>query len=81
MGGPLGEQRVEVLVNGQKVDYWVLSERCEKEIVLPALPKEDALYTLTFRFPDAASPKELGINEDGRVLGLAFFSMRFSAPR
>ena len=81
VGGPLGEQRVEVLVNGQKVDYWVLSERCEKEIVLPALPKEDALYTLTFRFPDAASPKELGINEDGRALGLAFFSMRFSAPR
>lgn len=47
-------------------------------IYIPAECVQDQSINLTFQFPDAISPKALGVSEDGRELAFALegFSIR-----
>ena len=76
--GKLDRQSVEIYVNGHRAGEWVITEKAFHTEIL-RIPKhlfseaEDTL--IMFKLPDAASPKELGVGESGRVLGLAFSTL------
>jgi hypothetical protein len=77
---PNTKQLVEVVVNKRKSTEWLISEKTSKEIFLPPR-REESIYTVELRLPNATSPKKLGLNEDPRILGLAFHSIVFSEDR
>ena len=71
VSGKLDEQRVEIKLNGQFITTFNLKDTEPKEysIALPssALRRDNIL---TFDLPDAASPQDLNISEDARLLGI-----------
>jgi putative flippase GtrA len=75
------KQDVEVLVNGVPAAKATLTadSKQEFEVQIPksALeePGADQLIKLEFRFPDAARPKDIGINEDTRMLAIGLLSL------
>jgi hypothetical protein len=70
---------IEVFANGSKLGGWQLSfgvEAGELEARVPrALVPEDGHLRITFMIKDPVSPKELGISDDHRRLGLALRKM------
>jgi hypothetical protein len=76
--GKLDQQSIEIYVNGHRAGEWVITEKgFHNEIMrIPGHLFSDADNTLImFKLPNAASPKELGAGEDGRVLGFAFSTL------
>lgn len=71
-------QRVQVLVNGRNVGQWILDEPSFREHRLQ-VGKEAWLNSrinrVTFEFPDAVAPADVGVGPDKRRLGLAFMSL------
>ena len=66
-------QRVDILVNGSQAFSASISERFGTlEFKIPEAAKSDSFkgITMEFRLPDAASPKEMGIGNDERILAL-----------
>ena len=66
-------QRVEIVVNGSQAFSGSISERFGTlEFKMPEAAKSDSFkgITMEFRLPDAASPKEMGIGNDERILAL-----------
>ena len=66
-------QRVDILVNGSQAFSGSISERSGTlEFKIPEAAKSDSFkgITMEFRLPDAASPKEMGIGNDERILAL-----------
>lgn len=49
-----------------------------KQITIPIEYIEEGKLTLKFELPDAISPKEIGMSEDARTLGLAMRSLKIS---
>ncbi len=85
-GEDVDQQRVSVKVNGQQVGElifdqpgtWVSGSLYgfqEKKITIPHDVLKEGIQYLIFELPDAISPKELGISEDGRDLALAVRSI------
>lgn len=78
--GALKSQRIEVTINGQHAFQEEIgtARGTDNPIVIP-LPRatDSGKYTLEFRFPDAVSPKEVGLNEDRRRLGFSFKRVMF----
>lgn len=70
--GKLDQQRMNVKLNGQMLSNLILNkgEPSEYSIPLPAGVLRDK-NILTFELPDAAAPKDLGVSEDTRRLGLS----------
>jgi hypothetical protein len=70
--GKLDQQRLNVKLNGQMVSSLILNkgEPSEYSIPLPAGVLRDK-NILTFELPDAAAPKDLGVSEDTRQLGIS----------
>ena len=71
-------QRMTVSVNAgepQTIEYSALVPSRRVEISLPT--DNPAQLDFHFSFPDAASPHELGINNDARTLGVLMFSIKF----
>ena len=70
-------------VNDNEIPEPVLMDSTVSRFTLPVptryLKKGDNLITL--RLPDASSPKELGISQDARMLGLGVSSVSFSSVR
>ena len=79
----VSEQTVSVMVNGEEIAQWQLTEKgvFQRQLRIPAeLIPAGELFTMTFHLPDAVIPADLGINHpDRRLLGLGFISMTFSA--
>ncbi len=70
----LPNQQVEIQVNDQTVESVSLSNNAKLEI---AVPKEliQRETTVTFRLPNAASPAEMQVSTDDRVIALALRSL------
>ncbi|GHV54309.1 hypothetical protein FACS1894216_14070 [Synergistales bacterium] len=77
LSGALREQRVGVFVNGIHVNNWAIDAPATKELLLSKEQIKGETMTIEFKLPDAASPKELGMNEDGRKLAVAFREILF----
>lgn len=78
--GRLDEQNVIIRVNGREAGRWRIRETGyqTRTLLIPAEWFTGDRIVLTFEFPDAASPAELGLSGDKRILGLAFQSLRLS---
>ena len=79
VSGNLTAQRAEVFVNGTKMEDWSVDKAEEKKLLLPKSLSNDGNFIVTFNLPDAATPRELGINNDMRQLALGFRSVRFGS--
>lgn len=66
-------QRIEVLINGRELTRWEVRERRAQRLQaeIPANWIDSPELMITFRLPDAASPRALGTGGDRRVLGMA----------
>jgi hypothetical protein len=70
----LPTQEIRFIINGHYIESITLTERGMQKIAF-AIPNgilNEGLNSLLFEIPNAATPKELGINEDTRRLGVAF---------
>lgn len=76
--GKHDEQRVNIALNGQRLQILLLKEEAAREDAL-VLPKEILRQknVLTFGLPDAVSPKSVGQGDDTRPLGIAVYWMEF----
>jgi hypothetical protein len=65
--------RVRVLINGTDRGEWKIAKpNDEFKISVPASLDKNGCFVVEFKLTDAASPKDLGINNDERKLSLAF---------
>ena len=73
----LPRQRVLIHVNDQFIGEWVLAERAlrSRSIEVPANFFRDREVVIGFKFPDAATPREMGVNRDVRTLAVRFASI------
>ena len=73
----LPRQRVLVRINDTPVGEWMLAERVLRthSVAIPATHFQENEVVIGFGFPDATSPKELGVNLDVRTLGATFFDV------
>lgn len=70
---------VAVYANDQKIADWQVGNTAPFSAPIPQeLTKAGGKLTLTFKMPKAVSPKELGKNEDPRVLGMCVFNLELS---
>lgn len=72
----LPSQPVEVYANGQKIAEWQVAGKAEFTALIP--PKSEAneaTLKIELKIPKAASPKELGLSDDPRVLGISCFDL------
>jgi hypothetical protein len=76
----LPEQRIILSVNGVIVDEWIerRSRFTSREVRIPAEVVNGSEVNIVFDFPDAASPKSLGLGADKKQLGIALMSVRLS---
>ena len=79
LAGPIKQQRVEIAVNGVNVGTQTLQRAGQVETIRAAIPalKSGAMLTVTLTMPDAAAPKDMGLGDDGRLLGLNVHSLTF----
>jgi hypothetical protein len=72
----LPSQPVELHVNDQKITEWQVGNTAEFTATLPQdLTRAGGPLSITLKTPKAKSPKELGLSQDARVLGVCCFSM------
>ena len=66
-------QRIGVFVNGTQLAEWLVSSYTEQDasVRIPVELAQREELQISFRFPDAASPKALGFGADARILGMA----------
>ena len=78
--GKHDEQRVNVALNGQRLQTLSLKEEAAHEHAL-TLPVEMLRQknVLTFGLPDAASPQSLGEGVESKPLGIAVYWIEFKA--
>lgn len=78
----LPSQPVEVYASNQKVADWQVANTAAFTAEVPAeLTKSGgATLSLELRIPKAASPKSLGMNDDGRILGVCCYSIELTSP-
>lgn len=66
-----GKQHVVLYANDKKIADYDHNGEETKEVTIPVECIGDGELNLRFELPDAKSPKELGMSEDSRILGLA----------
>ena len=72
----LPRERVVVSVGDVEIaNYIARGEEKKKFVIPPACISEDGTVTVTFSFPDAISPRELGLSGDSRRLALRLYSL------
>lgn len=82
--GTLQRQRVAVFVNGVFVQDLSIDGPGEYAVVAEGVSTRDNVLEIGLRYEDAASPAALGLNDDQRVLALAFETLVINllgAPR
>jgi hypothetical protein len=70
-------QRVEVFANKQRIGEWRFASADANELAfrLPGETSDGQPVVLKFRFPDAISPREVGVSDDSRPFGIGIRSM------
>ncbi len=70
----LFHQRVLVHINDEPIGEWILTEKAFQtySIAVPANHFQEKEVVVGFRFPNAAVPKEMGVNSDVRTLAAYF---------
>ena len=73
----LPRQRVLVRINDTPVGEWMLTDRVLQthSVAVPATRFKGNEVVIGFGFPDAASPKEMGVNRDVRTLGAIVYDV------
>lgn len=72
------QQIADIVVNGKVIDRWVFNfpftpDQSQRHTVIPSeLIKENEPLEIVFRIQNPVSPKDIGYNEDPRVLSLNF---------
>ncbi len=62
----------EIYVNGQKIYTFEHNDIFNHDIVIPAdVLSDTGVQTITIETPDAKSPKESGVSDDDRILGIS----------
>ena len=75
-------QPTDVFANGRQIGHWEVAELAEFEATIPAeIAARGGTLALEFRMPRAASPKELGLGEDQRVLALRWYEVNIGTAR
>lgn len=74
----LARQRVEVICGDRVIAEWTITANEPRAFRTPKLPAGPTV--LEFRYPDAASPRELGLSDDGRKLGFGLIAIRGVRP-
>lgn len=71
-------QRMLISVNGSAAQTVEFTPGAPSQIVAIPLPRPaPSELMFTFTFPDAISPKELGLSSDARTLAVKMYSLRF----
>ena len=75
--GRLPRQRVLVHINGKLIDEWMLTEKVVQthSIAVAANHFQGNEVVIGFRFPNATSPKAMGVNRDVRTLAARFIDV------
>jgi len=73
--GRISAQRVEIHVNGERVEDWTFSATSKPRLSLNAAQVSGDEIELRFVLPDAARPSELEGSTDVRQLGIALHSL------
>lgn len=78
----LPSQPVEVYVNNQRIADWQVADTAPFTAEIPAELTKSAgkMLNLELRIPKAASPQSLGMNNDGRILGVCCYSIELTSP-
>lgn len=73
----LPSQRVLVHINDTPAGEWMLADRVLRthSVAIPATHFKENDVVIRFGFPDAASPKELGVSLDVRTLGAIVYDI------
>jgi hypothetical protein len=69
-------QNVTILSSGQKTGNWTISKEGQYSTKIPADTVKDGILDIELKLPDAASPKELSLGEDPRLLGIAVYQIQ-----
>lgn len=69
-------QTIEVWVNGQFIKSQNVNKALDNELVIE-IPKVDTSLEVEFKLPKATKPKDLGINNDERLLAIGLESIEF----
>jgi len=76
----MGRQRVSIFVNSEKVGDWLVAKSSFREftMIIPArLINPSGETSISFKLPDARSPRSLGTGRERRKTALAFKTIRF----
>ncbi len=75
------QQRIGVSVNGTQLTEWLVSSFTfqDASVRIPVELAQREELQISFHFPDAASPKTLGLGADARILGMAVRSLHVDA--
>ena len=72
----LPAQPVEVYANGKKIADWEVDGKAEFTALVPSRTDRDGdSVRIEFRIPKSVSPKQLGLSDDPRVLGVSCFDL------
>jgi hypothetical protein len=72
----LPAQPVEVYANGKKLADWEVIGKAEFTALVPPRSAGDGeTLRIEFRIPKSVSPKQLGLSDDPRVLGVSVFDL------
>jgi hypothetical protein len=70
------DQRVRVRCLNRPIAAGTVGNRCRLSVIVPRDCAGPDGFELAWEFPDAASPRSLGLSPDTRRLGLALHSLR-----
>lgn len=70
-------QRIAVTINGHTLANWQCDKNIgrEESIVIPAKLISESFLEVRFDLPDAVTPRDLGIGDDNRKLGIALYNI------
>jgi hypothetical protein len=81
LGANIASQTVTVSVNDKVVGTLEIRNPGEYSIGIPKSILDHDILSIAFHLPSAATPKELGINEDTRLLAIALQSLVIEGKR
>ncbi len=70
-----GEQIVEVYVDEEPLNNFIINQEGEYSLLIPSSYTHDGILDIKMLIPNANSPYNLGLGEDQRMLGLYFYSI------
>jgi len=76
--GKLEKQRVTIYINDRKAGEWIVSGPGEYNVTIPHDYLEGCELKISLELPDAASPADLGVSSDSRILGLGVRTIKIS---